>query len=380
MTTHSIGYDAATWFESTIYNDSNPISVATPFYTTDSGWTLTGVRVYFSARLISAAAGSAFNVFVMADDTSSGVINGGALYETVSISIPGSPGWVDATLSSPISMTANTRYWCGQHNNNGWYLAYNFSNTGSEVQATDGSNLFMGRPAAQTGWDVSEYQYTTGNHISAPSTSNFWWGVDVIAGPASSPITVSPSSIASAESFGSPTVTTSLAVSPDPIPTAESVPAPTISTSLSVAPASIPSAEAFGSPDVSTALVVSPTSIPSAESVPGPTVSTALSVAPVSIPSRESVSAPTVTSALTVAPVSIPSAESFGLPTLVQNKVVSPDSIPSGESFGVVTAGGDILVGTVYAFVLELVVLKNDPKVRSRGVLFELVQKSLVIP
>lgn len=90
--------------------------------------------------------------------------------------------------------------------------------------------------------------------------------------------TVSPTAIASAEAFGSPTVTPGpVTVSPTGIASAEAFGTPTVSQDAqTIEPSGIASAEAFGSPTVTPGPVtVSPAGIASGEAFGTPTVSAA---------------------------------------------------------------------------------------------------------
>jgi len=102
-------------------------------------------------------------------------------------------------------------------------------------------------------------------------------------------------------------------------------------------PSSIASAEAFGSPTVAPGPVsVSPSSVASGEAFGTPTVANVpLRLFPTSITSSEAFGTPDLKYNQIVSPSSIASAEAFGTPTVVPGPVaVSPSSILSGEAFG----------------------------------------------
>ena len=159
-------------------------------------------------------------------------------------------------------------------------------------------------------------------------------------------VTVSPGGIVSAEAFGTPTLTASILVSPGGIASAEAFGTPTLTPgSVTVSPGGIASAEAFGTPTVTPGVVVvtSP-GIVSGEAFGTPTLSAgAVIVGPTGIASAEALGTPTLTpGTVTVGATGIPSAEAFGTPTIVGAGTVSPTGIPSGEAFGTptVTTGG----------------------------------------
>ncbi|HUU63138.1 MAG TPA: hypothetical protein VMX96_04365 [Dehalococcoidia bacterium] len=109
-------------------------------------------------------------------------------------------------------------------------------------------------------------------------------------------------------------------------------------TTQTIAPTSIASAEAFGTPTVAPGPVtVSPPSIASGEAFGTPTVALVpLHVFPSSIPSAESFGKPNLKYDQVIAPPSIASAEAFGVPTVAPGPVtVYPTTIASAEAFGV---------------------------------------------
>jgi len=174
------------------------------------------------------------------------------------------------------------------------------------------------------------------------------------------PVDVTPSSITSAEAFGTPTVVPgSVTLTPSSIASAEAFGTPTVFAGLVIQPTSIASAEAFGTPNLKYDQTVSPASIASAETFGTPSVVPGkVSISPTSISSLENVSAPVVvpgtatvtpsciagaeafgiltiaTGPVTVTPSSIASAEAVGTPYLTYIQVVTPTAISSSEAFG----------------------------------------------
>ena len=184
------------------------------------------------------------------------------------------------------------------------------------------------------------------------------WGTPSV----SATLTASPTGIASAEAWGTPTAAFVTAAAPSGIPTAEAWGTPSVALTLTAAPTGIASAQAFGVPTISATLTVSPTGIPGAEAwgVPGaalggltaapagipsaeafgtPSVALgALAAAPTGITSAEAWGTPSVTVAggpLPVAPTGIPSAEAWGTPSVTQATPVTAIGIPSAQAFGV---------------------------------------------
>jgi len=135
--------------------------------------------------------------------------------------------------------------------------------------------------------------------------------------------TISPTGIASAETFGSPKLTQY--VGPNGIASAAAFGTPVLG--LHIAAAGIASGEAFGTPRV--VKLVDPTGIASAEAFGTPTLALELHAA--GIPSAEAFGTPRMIEF--VAPVGIPSAEAFGTPRLTLELVAS--GIPSAEAFGI---------------------------------------------
>lgn len=183
---------------------------------------------------------------------------------------------------------------------------------------------------------------STGETFDSPQISTIEITSSIASGETwSSPQinTVQPSSIASAEAFGSPSlpalvgqitsITSAETVSspqintlqPNSIVSAETFSSPQISTIMT---SSITSSEAFGNPSLP-ALVGQITSITSAEAFSSVTIST---LQPNSIASLEAWSSPQIN---TIQPSAIASAEAFGSPSLVF--VISVNSVTSAEIF-----------------------------------------------
>ena len=125
--------------------------------------------------------------------------------------------------------------------------------------------------------------------------------------------TVAPTSIASAEAWGTPQLTVGLAVSPAGIPSAEAWGAPTVAAGpVTVAPTGIASAEVWGTPQLQH--VITMTGIASAEAFG--TAALSLTVAPTGIPSGEAWGAAVLQYLQEVLPTGISSGEAWGTPTV----------------------------------------------------------------
>lgn len=150
---------------------------------------------------------------------------------------------------------------------------------------------------------------------------------------ASGATTLSPSSIASAEAFGSHTVTPgAVTVSPGGIATAEAFGTATIV--HTVAPAGVPTEEAFGTAAIN--LNVAATGIASAEAFGSHALAATYTITAGGIPSEEAFGSHVVsTSALTITASGIASEEAFGSHTFSPGAInIIPGGIATAEAFG----------------------------------------------
>lgn len=167
--------------------------------------------------------------------------------------------------------------------------------------------------------------------------------------------TISPSAIASTETFGTPTIAKGgVSVQPSAISSAQVVGSHTLRPTNNIVVTGIGSSQALGNPTVlhGTA-TISPSAIASAETfgtdilIPGN-----VNVSPSAIASAEAIGAHTLATtapAQTVVPTAIDSAEAFGTTTLVHGGVnVVPTAIAPAEIFGTTTLvhGGVLVVPT----------------------------------
>ena len=163
---------------------------------------------------------------------------------------------------------------------------------------------------------------------------------------------LSPTGIASAESFGSPTITTgAVALTATGIASQESFGSPVLTTTVDLSPTGIASAESIGSPTLTVgAVTLNVTGIASTESFGSAAITTGgVTLTATGIASAESFGAPTVSlGGVILTATGIASEESFGSPTLTTGAVnLSATGIPSEESFGTtVVSQGFVLQAT----------------------------------
>lgn len=146
-----------------------------------------------------------------------------------------------------------------------------------------------------------------------------------------------PSGIVTAESFGTPAITTGgVTVSPTGISSAETFGAMLVETFNAITPNGIASAEVFGAPVITPGtVVILPSSIGSAEAFGNPTLSQAVIITPSSIGSAEAFGSHTITPGnVFIVPIGIVSAEIFGAHTVGDIVVVS-DEVFSGIIRGI---------------------------------------------
>jgi hypothetical protein len=146
-------------------------------------------------------------------------------------------------------------------------------------------------------------------------------------------LTINPAGIASAEIFGSHTVSPgAVTITPSGIASAEAF--GTASVNHVIAPTGIASAEAFGTAALN--LNIAATGIASAEAFGSHTLAATFTITANGIASAEAFGSHAITvAALTVSPAGIDSAEAFGSHTLTTGNVnILPGAIASAEAFG----------------------------------------------
>jgi hypothetical protein len=194
--------------------------------------------------------------------------------------------------------------------------------------------------AVVTGDDPPGFDFTIGAVTIAPSgiTSAETFGSATVT---TDTTTIAPTGISSVETFGTPSVTVgAVTVTPTGITSAEAFGDTVVSSRSLIAPDGIASGEAFGGPSVTAgAITVAPTGIGSEEAFGSPTLTTGpVTVSPSGIASGETFGASTLTSEVTITPAGIASIEAAGTPTLTLGPVtISPTGIASVEAFGTPT-------------------------------------------
>lgn len=197
--------------------------------------------------------------------------------------------------------------------------------------------VFSQDAAGSNGVDVGSAAVTM-------SGSDPWQTYTFIVAPsASGDQSLSPSSIASGEAFGTAVITTGpVDIAPGGVASAEAFGTAVITVgAVDIAPTGIASTEAFGTPTLGVGAVdISPVGIASAEVFGTPIVADegAQIIAPGGIPSSETFGTAVLSvGEVTISPTGIASAEAFGTPTITDSsagQIISPTGIPSGERFG----------------------------------------------
>jgi uncharacterized Zn-binding protein involved in type VI secretion len=147
-------------------------------------------------------------------------------------------------------------------------------------------------------------------------------------------VTLSPAGIGSGEALGEPAVSAVLATAPEGIGTAGALGDPSLTLTLTASPEGIASATALGTPSLAPVLATAPGGIASAEEFGGPAISATLTVEPSGIGSQEALGSPAAGGLLTAEPSGITSAEALGAPTVGGLLAAQPAGIASAEAFG----------------------------------------------
>jgi len=157
------------------------------------------------------------------------------------------------------------------------------------------------------------------------------WGTATITSLA----TIAPSGIGSGEAWGTAVITSLATISPSGIGTAEAWGTPTLTSLATIAPSGIGTAEAWGTATITSLATISPGSIGSDEAWGTATLTSLATVAPGGIPSGEAWGTATLTGGTaTIAPGGIGSGEAWGTPSVAVTGAVAPAGIPSGEAWG----------------------------------------------
>lgn len=185
MATHSVFGAAAPPWATTDGNDGQGITVEQSFYTTETGWTLTGVRLYVPTGGALIGQTVTFDAWVPGVD---GTGLAGTPTDTVE-SDTLVAGWNEATFTSPITVPnisdANVKF-CVSYTSSGDYEAVD-RGSGAATQASDGADLWWSEGNSGAGYtppSSSYYLYAGG---SSGSNDNIFWGLDVLVDDGTTP-------------------------------------------------------------------------------------------------------------------------------------------------------------------------------------------------
>ena len=310
---------------------------------TPSGWNLLGTRLTTLGAAVGNDVGDVGGslYYRVADGTAADnptfAFTGGNLiqglihryYQTdggTSWSITSSGGADSTTGSTTIAVTAAADIGLAADDLLLQFLTLNTDSTTSAASISTAQPTATGATIAAVSSNAYD-ETSTGNDIAMVH-----WDAEVTAGPSSAALVfsstcagtnganlvgtvqwvrlrpiaknVDPSSIASAEAFGTPTIAKTLGVT------------------------GIASAQAFGTPSLAKAFDV--TGIASAQAFGTPTLAKAIDVT--GIASAQALGTPTIVK--TLGPTGIASGEAFGTPTVVTAAIVSASGIASAEAFG----------------------------------------------
>lgn len=325
--------------ETNTSDDPGAVSLGTEFYVTESGCTVTHYRWYCPANSDN---------LQPREGQLTGFYEGDGLIPIngTSVSFPeATPGqWCVVALPTPFELVPNRRYRIVVWHPTGHYAAKSgFFNTGE-----GGTTLVQGpvvRPNATDAISNAQGSYNYGSQIDTTGNTfgqaSYFSDLTISYTPTSG-VTLSPSGIASAETFGTAAASTTLTVSPDGIASAASLGSPVASTTLTATADGIASGEAFGTPAATGYLLATADGIASVEAFGTPAISTVYTASPSGIPSAETLGTPAASGLLTAAPGGISTGESFGTPAASVAFIASPASIDSAETFGTPVMSGTI--------------------------------------
>jgi hypothetical protein len=224
------------------------------------------------------------------------------------------------------------------------YISFTWDLTGVPHLFIDGVEYLNASDAPADWFDAPQIDTAyLGTHESGNQGA---WAIDTVdvITVSEPPTVVSPDGIATAEAFGSPSVSAILTTSPSAITSSEAVGAPSISTTLTVSPSGVATAGAFGVPSVTATLTASPLGIATAEALGAPSLSATLTASPAGIAGAGAVGTPALSSTLDVAPSGLASAEAAGSPALSTSLTSSPSGISTAEAHGAPSL--DVPIGT----------------------------------
>jgi hypothetical protein len=146
-----------------------------------------------------------------------------------------------------------------------------------------------------------------------------------------------PSGIASGQAFGTPSLTPgSVTIFPTGIASAQSVGSPILHSTAAIAPSGIASAQALGTPTLHSTASISPSGIASAQAFGTPVVSSGGTIAPSGIASAQAFGTPVLApGAVLIVPIAIASGQVFGVAVIASSSVtLVPSGIASAQAFG----------------------------------------------
>lgn len=152
-------------------NPDNPVSLGHEFYVTQSGCTVVGYRYYRAdTNQTGAPAGS---LWIVSGQT---IISGSPL----SFGAAAGVGWQEARLTTPIALTANTRYKITVNFPSGWTNIADYWSSGVGSAGRTSGPLHMVNSADSTGGQGS-YDYGVGDNFCGNGSGNSSsYAVDVI--------------------------------------------------------------------------------------------------------------------------------------------------------------------------------------------------------
>lgn len=335
-------------------NDNDALSLGTEFYVTDAGCTVTKIRWYcpVNSANVLGREGAVYSIY---EPTHTLTI------ETEIATFPtASPGaWCEIALVTPLILEPLVRYRVAVFHPAGRYPA-----TGAYfVEFGEGdTNLVQGpvvRPSAAGAYGGTfQGTYAYGPELGPPmdtfNGASYFSDVEIAFEEGDGAVTLSPSSIASAEAFGTATAVATLTAAPTGIASAEAFGTPAASTDLTASPEGIASDETFGTPASSGSLTASPASITSAEAFGTPSASASLTASPSGIASAEAFGTPSASGASVASPAGIASGEAFGSPVISVTLTVSPIGIGTSEAFGSPVATRHVLATATAIASLEV--------------------------
>lgn len=165
-------YDQATYPGLLKYTEASPITAATGFYTTATGWKVKGARVYVPTG-ISVPNSCDVYLFTPSGNATPDLSNA---VQTASVSVVAGQ-WNEVNFPSVTAVGATQVFWVGYRFTDGTYLSTTAIGTNS-VQASDGSDLYMTGGVVSNSRGRNYYRIGTGS-TNESTISGQGYGVDV---------------------------------------------------------------------------------------------------------------------------------------------------------------------------------------------------------